>query len=307
MKTILLSTFILFTGITFGQSRPHYSFYMLRQNIVNPGAIGVNDVISAAVVGNLQITGFPKSPKTLGVDVIAPIGASGFVIGANLTQDEIGVNKRTYFGGTVAYRLKLATDHYLSIGVNGMGVQYNSDYSSLPVNDNSDPIYTQARFNGMTYDISAGLYYFTNNFYVGIGTMNLTNLSFPSITEKAKTDISVKNMHMVVQMGYQYKMSPDWKLMPSVLFKNIPGSPAQFDVNLQFMYKDIFGFGPSYRTKNTGVFQVNYTIKKMFTIGYSYNMGFGRKNFTNFSGHEVILIFKAKKSKLRLPVDVPRF
>lgn len=307
MKIWISLLLLASTSAVFSQSRPHYSLYMLRQNIINPAAIGTNDVLSAAVIGNVQVTGFPNNPRTFGIDIVAPIGASGLVIGGNASQDEVGVNKRTNFGATVGYRLKLATDHYLTIGVNGMGVQYTSDFSGLPVNDATDPIYTQARFNGLTYDISAGLYYFTKNFYFGVGTMNLTTLSYRDISTKATTDIAVKDMHMVVQTGYQYKMNADWKLMPSLLFKNIPGSPAQLDANLQLMYKNIFGFGPSFRTKNTGVFQVNYTINNTFTIGYSYNMGFGKKNYTNFTGHEVLLLFKAKKTKLRLPVDIPRF
>lgn len=308
MKRILIAFSCLVAGISFGQNRPHYSLYMLRQNIVNPGAVGSQDALSVAVVGNTQINGFAGSPKTLGVDLIAPIGKSGFVIGANAGQDKIGVAARTNFGATVGYRLKLATDHYLSVGVNGMGVQYTASYGDLIVNDGTDPIYVENNFSTMSYDIALGLYYFTNNFYAGVSTMNLTDLYRLSATDlNPTTRISLSNMHIVGQLGYQHRMGENWKLMPSLMYKAISGSPDQFDVNLQFNYKDIIGFGPLYRTSNSFAFQVNTTFYKSFTLGYSYNMGTGFKNHTNFAGHEIMLIYKAKKTKQRLPVDVPRF
>lgn len=308
MKSILIITICLIAGTTFGQNRPHYSLYMLRQNIINPAAIGTQDAFSAATVGNTQINGFAGNPRTLGADLIIPIGQSGFVTGVNVGVDKIGVNSRTSGGLTLGYRLKLATDHYLTFGVNGMGVQQTSAYSELVVDDATDPIYLSKNFSSIGYDIAFGLHYFTNNFYFGVGTMNITEFVSENPNDLAMTSrVSMGNAHVIAHAGYQHSLGTDWKIMPSVLYKGIAGSPDQFDLNLQFNYKDVFGFGPLFRTANSFAFQVNGTIAESFTCAYSYNMGIGFKSHTNFTGHELMLIYKAKSTKKRLPVSIPRF
>jgi len=89
--------------------------------------------------------------------------------------------------------------------------------------------------------------------------------------------------------------------------KYVPGAPLQIDVNAQVLYNKIVGFGFSYRTLNNLVVQINTYLGKNFRLGYGFNMGLGFRNNTQFTGHEVVLMYIGNRQKKKTGVSCPRF
>lgn len=289
------------------QDQPHYSMYMLQQPVVNVGAMGSYDRIYGGLIGNYQLVGFNGAPLTGLLDFGFPVKNTGLVLGFNIQQEKIGVNYRTNASFNASYRIKLNIKHYLALGM-GVGAKYvNSNFSSLGSNE---PLFTQD-YSYITPTIRFGVYYFTNNLYVGAAVNNILSnrLENTGGSNSSRITANPEDMHYILQAGYQYKFLDVWKFQPSVLFKYIYGAPLQFDLNAHFLFRDMIGFGASYRSLGTLVVLADYTFNDLFTIGYSVNFGLqtARQNGF-FHGHEVYLGFKLRrKGSNTIPVDVPRF
>jgi type IX secretion system PorP/SprF family membrane protein len=311
MKKIIYLFIFFAAGIRLSaQEQPHYSFYMMRQSLVNPAALSTFDRISGAGFFNAQMVGFKGAPIVGAVDFSFPIGKTGLVIGGLIQQDKIGATYKSTIGVGVAYRIKLNPKNFLAFGINANAYMINADFNQLNVTDPADPSLGSGNSNTFwSPNFKLGAYYFRQNFYVGFAVGNILTINLPNYLNPNPTiDARFQDVHFYINAGWQKKFHQGtWKFQPSVMLKEIAGSPMQVDVNLQFLYHEAFGFGVSYRTLNTLMFQLNYTHKDRFTIAYAFNMGLGFGNRTNYTGHEVMLGFKLPQTKNRIPVDIPRF
>ncbi len=310
MKRILIIIiFFVAVGKITAQEQPHYSFYMLRQSLINPAALSTFDRISGAGFFNAQMVGFKGAPLVGALDVSFPIGKTGLVTGLFVQQDKIGATYKSTIGVGFGYRIKLNPQNFLAFGLNANAYMINADFTQLNVQDPNDPSLT-ANFNTFwSPNFKLGAYYFRRNFYVGFAVGNILTVNLPNyMNPDPSIDARFQDVHFYINAGWQKKFGNNaWKFQPSCLIKQIAGSPTQFDVNIQFLYHEAFGFGVSYRSLNTIMTQINYTHKDMFTIAYAFNMGLGFDNRTNYTGHEVMLGFKIPQTKNRIPVDIPRF
>jgi type IX secretion system PorP/SprF family membrane protein len=308
-KILHLFIFFVAVGKISAQEQPHYSFYMLRQSVINPAALSTYDRISGAAFFNAQMVGFKGAPLVGALDVSFPIGKTGLVIGGLIQQDKIGATYKSTIGLNMAYRIRLNPRNYLAFGINANAYMINADFNQLYVTDPNDPSLNQNTNTFWSPNFKLGAYYFRQNFYVGFAVGNVLTINLPNyLNPEPSINSTFQDIHFYINAGWQKKFHQDtWKFQPSVLVKQIAGSPTQFDVNIQFLYHEAFGFGISYRSINTLMLQMNYTHKDVFQIGYAFNMGLGFGNRTQYTGHEVILGFKLPNSKNRIPVDIPRF
>ena len=272
--------------------------------------MGMYDNINGALIGNYQLAGFGNNiPKYFQLDVGIPVGKTGLYLGPTILYDNIGVFNKTRIGLNIAYRIKLSVKHYLTFGLNGSAVMANGNIGSVNTTDPNDPSFT-GTVNGIwNPDIKLGAHYFTDNFQIGFNVGNIFVNKFWDTGSGPTNEIRInaKDMHFYLMGGWQKKIGRNWKIKPNVLIKFIPNSPLQIDVNANVVFKDMLGFGVSYRTINTLVFNANFTISKVLVIGYAFNWGVGYESRTNYTGHEVILAFRVRNPKRIIPVDVPRF
>lgn len=298
-------------AIARAQDIPHYSLYMLHQPFVNVAASGSYDGIYGGLIVNNQMMGFSGAPIVGTVDVGGPIGNTNLVLSGQFSQERIGVSNKSNFALSAAYRLQLDMKNYLSFGVS-VGCKYvNSDFSQLN-NVGGDGTFNN-RVSYASPTIRAGLYYFRNNFYLGVGVNNILsdNLNNGATGRVRQIEANPRAMHWFMHAGYQVRFGNNWKFQPSTLLKYIAGAPFQFDINAHFLANDRIGFGASYRSLGTAVILVDYTFRKGVTLGYSGNFAVNNKSKSAFMGHEVFLGFrlaggKNKNQKL-IGVDVPRF
>jgi type IX secretion system PorP/SprF family membrane protein len=293
----------------FAQEQQHFSMYYVQPSIINPAAMGAYDNINGALVFNKQLIGFENSPLYLQLDVGIPVGKTGLYLGPQILHDRIGAFDKTRVGINVAYRVKLNLKHYLTFGLNMAAVVANGRLGEVTVINPSDPSFT-SNINGVwNPDIKLGAHYFTDNFYIGFNVGNIFVNKFWDTGSGPTNEIRVSavDMHYYLMGGWQKRIGPNWKIKPNALIKFIANSPLQIDINANAVYKDQFGFGLSYRTVNTLVFNTNYTINKFLVIGYAFNWGLGYESRSNYTGHEVLLAFRVQNAKRIIPVDVPRF
>lgn len=311
LKNATALSIILLLSATYlaAQDQQHFSMYYIQPSIINPAAMGQYDNINGALVFNKQLVGFENSPLYIQLDMGIPIAKTGLYLGPTILHDRIGAFDKTRLGLNIAYRIKLSLKHYLTFGINGSAVVANGRLGEVSGIDPGDPSFT-SNINGIwNPDIKIGAHYFTDNFYIGFNVGNIFVNKFFDTGSGATNEIRVNgsDMHYYLMGGWQKRFGANWKIKPNALLKYAPGSPLQIDINANLIFKDMIGFGLSYRTVNTLVFNANYTINKFLVIGYAFNWGLGYDTRSNYTGHEIMLAFRVQNSKRIIPVDVPRF
>jgi type IX secretion system PorP/SprF family membrane protein len=280
------------------QDRPSSSLYNIFTPAINPAANASYDRFTFAGRFNYQLIGYTGAPIFFNFAMIAPVAKSNFIFGAGVSHERIGARIRTDFDITGTYRVQLADAHYLNFGITGTFRFTEANYNSLIQNDPGDPLANKNSFQILSPDFKFGINYVTNNFFAGVTLGNLFTTKYSLGT--AFTNLDPNEMHFYLHTGYSWVFHPNWVFQPSVLWKQVMGSPTQFDINGNFTYKNVFGFGVGYRTMETVMARLHVDISQRFKMGYAFNMGLGYRNDLGFHSHEIMLIYSAKNSKSKL-------
>lgn len=300
---IVIVLVVLICTSSYAQDRPNYNMYNLYQPTMNPAARGSYDQFTAVGLFNAQMIGFNGAPINFFFDVTAPIAKSNAVFGGQVTHDRIGVRDRTQLSGSFAYRIPINLRNYICLGVTATLQLLNANYQGLIQYDPNDPTLATQSFQLWSPDFRLGIYYFRDNFYAGFSVDNIFTISI----EQPTVRVNSADMHFNMHVGYSFKINPIFDLQTSVLWRQVAASSSQFDINCQLKYKNIFGFGLSYRTLNTLVVQTNVKIAKKFTIGYAFNMGMGFSDRTEYTGHEVMLMYQFIIPKKDIIIQTPHY
>ena len=240
-RNLFLILFALSCLTVFPQQVPQFSQNMFNKLANNPGFAGSRDAISTTVLQRSQYMGFVGSPTTLNLSVDAPISLLHGGVGLNISQDQIGEVELSTLDikGSYAYTTDLGSGQLgigLSFGIVQSGIDITNARSEVQ-NDEALP----ATSNGSVFDLGGGLYYNTEDVYIGLSS---THLSEPTI-EKEDGDILLERHYFLIA-GYYYFINPNLSLNPSIYLKS-DGATSQLDINSNIIYDNKIWGGLSYR------------------------------------------------------------
>ncbi len=110
--------------------------------------------------------------------------------------------------------------------------------------------------------------------------------------------------HFTGYGAYNFILSKTLSLKPSVLYKGL-GDVNQFDFNADLNYNDFLFGGIGYRTEVGLIGRVGINIRKMFFIGYAYEIPMQNIASYGAGSHEIALGLKfCKKDKVDYPDDL---
>ncbi len=311
LKHFYLLILVVTASNAVAQNAPHYSLYTLQQSVINPAALGSYNYMNGGLLFKKQWVGIDKAPTTFVFDINTPLGKTNNALGLNLVSDKFGYTSSTQITVNYAYRLRLSYKNFVSFGVGAMANLYSANLSKVPTKDANDPLLNGDIATQFTPNFKFGAYYFTDNFYFGLGMPNLLSTTYvaSSINNySASTAFDYNQLHFFVHSGWQTNLGRNVKLMPSVMLKQVAGAPLQIDANVQFMLYSKLGIGASYRTMGTYIGLLNIQASKQLNIAYAYNYHTGALSPYTSGSHEVLLGFKLiNTTKKMIPVDCPHF
>ncbi|MGI8893338.1 MAG: PorP/SprF family type IX secretion system membrane protein, partial [Bacteroidia bacterium] len=247
----------------------------------NPAVAGSKDAICLGALYRNQWVDFDGAPKTGVFNVDAPIGQI-FAVGASILFDEIG------FDQTLDAKLAIAARPRIGAGRLGIGASIGfmqrtlgADYRFNDEGDQSIPIEKES--SSLIPDIGAGLYYYTNKFYLGVSATHLTGAEM-----EFDRFVTTLTRHYYGTAGYTFDLSPTWGLRPSVLVKS-DEVEMQVDINATAIYNNRFWGGVSYRLDDAIIGMIGFNLTSDLRFGYSYD--FTTSEIGNYSSgtHEVTL------------------
>jgi len=287
-KLVCFILLILIGANSQAQRYPLFSQYMFDGLVINPAYAGTQGHMSASLLDRMQWTGINGAPTTQTFSINTPTKKDGVGLGLLIFNDKLGVYNNTGIFGNYAYRIKLSQDSHLSLGLSGGVSIINENLSKIQTTEPGDVAFSGNSSAFYKPNASVGLYYYTPIFYFGASLPMFISHTFNSSTGKYKLKNDFSNYDYLVNTGTIIKISNNFSIKPSLLFRYNSQLQWQTDLNANFVFNK-FWIGASYRINDSysALFELQAT--EQIKIGYSYDYPVSAlKNFGNGS-HEIII------------------
>lgn len=273
------------------QHSPLISQYMLNGLVINPGYTGSREVFTANALYRNQWVGFDGAPVTQVVSVHAPLKNKSIALGILFKNEKVGVSNTTGITGNVAYRIFMG-DAKLSFGISaGVGI-LSSRFTELTTTETSDQAFAGDLRSNLQPDFGAGIYYSTKKYFAGISVPSMISRQYNITDEQLdiKSDAGLHNI--ILQGGYLFTLSEQFKLKPSTLVRISPIGNSQFDLNANLIYNDFFWIGISYRHNEALVALLELQINQQFRVAYAYDYALSIFRQYSSGSHEIGLQYE---------------
>lgn len=259
-------------GAVRSQQDAQYTQYMYNTVSINPGYAGSRENVSIAALHRSQWAGIDGAPTTQTFNVHAPIGYRGVGLGISIVNDKIGPTSETYFDGDFSYTIYTSREGRLSFGLKASAHLLDINFSKLNQDYTNpggpDPTLQHNIDNKFSPNFGAGVYYYTQQFYLG--------LSVPRLLQTTHFDgqalsTATERMNFYLITGYVFELDHNWRFKPATLLKVVQGAPIQLDISANFMFKEKFILGAGYRLDAAVSALAGFQLSKELFIGMAYD------------------------------------
>lgn len=290
---LILVLLLLSIGI-FAQQVPATDLYFNNLFFVNPAKAGDAGSTQLALFNRRQWTSIEGAPITSFISLDMPVkGKLG--VGFNFAHDQINFI-RTIKGSLAAkYKLQLAKEHFLSLGIQASLFDTYLNFSNVKVDDYSDAILTVGNNNNaLAMGVDFGLNYQFKNIEAGVYHTQLFNNSAQAYFKNSLNSYRLQP-HYGAYASYKVNINSDLSLQPRLGLRYLPGVFMQADIGAMAEFKNKFGIGALYRTQEALSLSFKYKASDLLTFLYSY--GAGLQGISAYSGgtHEFMLLITFKK------------
>lgn len=322
MKGNLLATLLLtaVAGSAVAQQQPQFSHYAFNGMYLNPAYAGIKGQGEFTAIGRYQYYNYKATldrggePKTYMLSGSLPVAAIGGGVGFNVYRDEIAQSDITSASLSYSKHFKVGDEGRLGIGVQGI---YNNwhrgDYRAVDEGDASVP----ANGSDNKFDAGVGVWYESPRWYAGLSVNNLlrSQYKFMSVTGGETAKATAAN-HSYLTAGYNFDLTDNIVLTPTVIYKMVFGDKFNFDNNsfeggLRATFNDRFWGGVGYRYDESLTGMAGFSVLKdnALRIGYAFDWIAFNQDARAFSSHEIMLSYRLPKPGLavRPAIRTPRY
>ena len=295
-----LAILLMVSVLLKAQQDPQFSQNTYTQLSINPGYAGSEDKICAYAIQRMQWLGFDGAPAVTEFNIDAAIKRFG--LGLTLENDELGFDKNLKVNVSIAYKQPINN------GVLGIGVKWGIANSAIDLGGSewitpntdaaTDPAIPESGSNDMTFmDFGFGLYYKTQDLYLGFSSTHLNEAQF---TYATGGDVILKR-HYYLMAGYNIPFAnPLLEFKPSVLVQS-DGINSQLSVTGLIAYNKKLWGGVSLRTDNAIIGILGLELFKWVKISYSYDFVVSDLMGNNSGTHEIMVGFCLDVKKDKTP------
>ncbi len=290
-KAILVLVVCFFLDEASAQTEPMYSQYMYNMVAINPAYAGSRGVTGLNYFGRSQWSGISGAPKTNSVTLDGVTSNGVFGVGMQLYNDQIGVFKTNGANLMTSVRTQVSENGVLSGGIQfGIKNQVRNLTDVVNIYESNDPKF-MSNMNTTDATLGMGIYYNSDNFYLGASIPNILKSSDNNLPNSPK----VNNTNLFLTTGYVFDINNDIKLKPSTLVKIVSGAPIELDLNTNVWLKDFIGLGISYRTGDAVLGMAEVQLNKQLRIGYAYDYTFSALKAYTSGSNEITIRFEFGK------------
>ena len=267
MKKIIILIIAVISVITVSaQQDPQFTQNMFNKLANNPGFAGSRGIIATSFLHRSQWMGFEGAPSTQNFSVDAELPFLYGGVGLNVVKDNIAEFSNLGLQASYAYRTELG------VGQIGMGMsvgmyQSGLNGSKLKSAQSNDPAIPTVEVKGSSLDIGAGIYYNTQDVYIGLSSAHMTE---PTIEWSDGQNFNLTRHYFLIA-GYYHEISSLLSLNPSIYLKS-DGATSQLDINTNLIYNNKMWGGVSYRLDEGISLLAGMNINEDLRFGLAYDV-----------------------------------
>lgn len=293
LRFITLSVALMWSYLASSQQQFMITQYMYNGLPINPAYAGIHEGISASMLTRHQWVGIEGAPNTQFISVHSPLKFHKASLGAVLYRDEIGIKKEHAGYFSYAYRIDLTQKVKLSMALQLNFHQLNQDYKMGAADDPNDP--NAVNDSAIKMNSGTGVMLHSDKFYLGLSVPQMMKTKFGS-------DQSLGHLvqHFYVAGGYVFHIVNGLMFKPNFLVKAVKNAPTQYDLNANFLIKDLVWLGINHRWKESNAILMALQVGPSLQIGYSADLN---NNDLQSTSHEVMVnyVFKRDNQKMLTP------
>ena len=227
------------------QQDPNYTLYVYNMNLINPAYAGANETTDLGINIRSQWSNVKGAPETQSFILGTPVGKN-LGLGLSVISDKTFIEKQTSIVVDFSYHLKL-NDHYdLYFGLKAGFNSYNANTQGLityGLQEDPNLMNLSGRFNP---NFGAGAYLKHEDYFLSFSIPKiLTNDRLEEENGIAST--GADRQHVYLAGGYNFQLSENIKLKPSVLLRYVNASPLSVDVTAILELHSNFDLRAAYR------------------------------------------------------------
>ncbi|HVI47019.1 MAG TPA: type IX secretion system membrane protein PorP/SprF [Chitinophaga sp.] len=230
------------------QQDAQFSQYIFNGIYINPAYAGYRQEWNAHAFYRNQWVGVPGAPQTMSLAVDGSLNDDRVGVALQVSHDRIGAQSQFAAYGNYAYRIPLGGETgRLAFGI-GVGViQLGLNTDRLDFTNPNEPNLSGAQQHALLFDMRAGVYYSTENYFIGFSVDNIT-AQYQAKNKPLTHFIPVPRPHYYLTGGAMLRLSEDVYLKPTFLLKDDMGGPTNIDLNAFVLLKELLWIGAGYRT-----------------------------------------------------------
>ena len=310
MRKLILQLFALFTTVCiWSQQDTQYTQYMYNMSVINPAyTTDTPGIITLGALHRTQWVGVNGSPKSSNLFAHSPINDK-IELGISLINDNIGgVVKENNLFADFAYKLNLEEQGNLSFGLKAGFTFFDVNFNGFVLESGdvfTDPDFAE-NINQSFFNIGAGVYYHTSNYYIGF--------SVPTILNGKHLDRNngkyqgTENAHVFLTGGYVFEINDQFKLKPAFMAKTVKGVPITLDITANVLFENRIEAGIGYRIDDAISGMVNIRATPELRVGYAYDHTISNLGPFSSGSHELFILYDLDILNLNTGFDKsPRF
>ena len=300
---VLVGLFLLSLTRVNAQQEAMFTQYMFNGMAINPAYAGSHEALSATFLFRDQWTGLPGAPSTQTFSIHSPVRSAKIALGMQFIHDKLAVFDQYGVNGVYAYRI-FTGKGTLSLGMQLGFTSYSADLTDLIPQVPNDPVF-QGKVSKTMPSFGAGVYYYTNRFYIGLSAPQLVTNSLSEDVVEIDADAR-QSRHYFLTLGHMFQLSRNVQLKPNVLFKAVEGAPIQMDLNLNALFAEVLWLGVSWRSGSDFDALVELQITDQLLLGYAYDFASTTElSRVNSGSHELMINYRFRYAKNK--VVTPRY
>ena len=293
---------ILINHQGFSQQRAQFTQYISNELLINPAYAGAEEALSVSLFHRTQWAGIDGAPTTQSLAGHSLVKSNKLGLGITIVNDKIGIHKSFTASSSLAYRIQLKQDAFLSLGLQFGVNQKQSDFGSLSgqIQNPNDPKLNSSNISEINFEFGSGIYLITPRLNLGISMPNM--LYENEAVDSPGYDLFDNTLYFLAR--YSIPITNNFKLQPGLLGRYVKNSPLSLDLNLAGVINDVLLVGVSYRLQESISPIIQAKLTPQFKIGYAYDYPLAGANSYGSNSHEFMLSYlfsfsQHKVSRLR--------
>lgn len=314
--SLLLLTALVPTA--WAQQDPQFSLYMYNPLYYNPAAAGSEGVSRMQITHRTQYLGY--QPSTTGdggaqstqlLSFNMPLAKVKGGVGIYAFNDKLGAIVNQSVQVAYAYRMTLKSGT-LALGVQGGLYNRGINYGELfRPGTPGDPAIPTNRVSQARPDFSAGVYYNSTDYWLGVSVTHLNAATYTLVTDRS-TDPLDRNVNLTA--GYRLGIGYDIDIQPSVLVQYSTAGRVKastITANLVGTYDNRIWAGVGYRLSDAVMVTggINLMRNNALRVGYALDLVTGGTSIKSLTSHEILLAYAlpAPDARKKPIIRTPRF